>query len=191
MPSLFILTSDLKKPMELRIIAFTTARISLHSISLILAQSALQHFVGDCSLQVQMAATQFTVFYYNSSRIHRCPRIEQSDRPPHRGLRPLLFSISVWVFKIPHKCCETEPPVYRPSLSEKTRKSNHLQMKHFLLSYLKTLSVGPAGAWTRNFPHGSPALYQLSQPVGGWTLICLLFTDVVSLRLNTKIRAFF
>ena len=39
------------------------------------------------------------------------------------------------------------------SFSEKTRKSNHLQMslqrKHFLLSYLKTLSVGPAGAWTR------------------------------------------
>jgi len=35
------------------------------------------------------------------------------------------------------------------SSSEKTRKSNHLQMSlqrlHFLLSYLKTLSVGPAG----------------------------------------------
>ena len=35
------------------------------------------------------------------------------------------------------------------SLSEKTRKSNRLQMllqrQHFLLSYLKTLSVGPAG----------------------------------------------
>ena len=35
------------------------------------------------------------------------------------------------------------------SLSEKTRKSNHLQMslqrQHFLLNYLKTLSVGPAG----------------------------------------------
>ena len=34
------------------------------------------------------------------------------------------------------------------SLSEKTRKSNHLQMllqrQHFLLSHLKTLSVGPA-----------------------------------------------
>ena len=34
------------------------------------------------------------------------------------------------------------------SLSEKTRKSNHLQIslrrQHFLLSYLKTLSVGPA-----------------------------------------------
>ena len=38
------------------------------------------------------------------------------------------------------------------SLSEKTRKSNRLQMsiqrQHFLLSYLKTLSVGPAGTWT-------------------------------------------
>ena len=56
------------------------------------------------------------------------------------------------------------------SLSEKTRKSNPLQMlwqrQHFLLSYLKTLSVGPAGVWTHDLPHGSPALYQLSQPVG-------------------------
>ena len=38
------------------------------------------------------------------------------------------------------------------SLSEKTRKSNHLQMllqrQHFLLNYLKTLSVGPARVWT-------------------------------------------
>ena len=57
------------------------------------------------------------------------------------------------------------------SLSEKTRKSNHLQMslqrQHFLLSYLKTLSVGPAGVWTHDLPHGSLVLYQLSQPFGG------------------------
>ena len=42
------------------------------------------------------------------------------------------------------------------SLSKKTRKSNHLQMslqkQHFLLSYLKTLSVGPAEVWTRDLP---------------------------------------
>ena len=42
------------------------------------------------------------------------------------------------------------------SLSEKTMKSNHLQMsllrQHFLLSYLKTLSVVPAGVWTRVKP---------------------------------------
>ena len=52
------------------------------------------------------------------------------------------------------------------SLSEKTRKSNHLQMllqrQHFLLSYLKTLSVGPAGVWTRDLPLSRPALSQLS-----------------------------
>ena len=57
------------------------------------------------------------------------------------------------------------------SLSEKTRESNHLQMseqrQHFLLSYLKTLSVGPAGVWTHDLPHGSPVVYQVSQPVGG------------------------
>ena len=55
------------------------------------------------------------------------------------------------------------------SLSEKTRKSNRLQMslqrQHFLLSYLKTLSVGPAGIRTHDLPHGSPVLNQLSQKV--------------------------
>ena len=39
------------------------------------------------------------------------------------------------------------------SLSEKTQKSNHLQMleqrHHFLLNYFKTLSGGPAGNQTR------------------------------------------
>ena len=61
--------------------------------------------------------------------------------PHHQGLCPLLFSNSgVGSFT----CCETVPlPLF-----EKTRKSNHLQMslqrQHFLLSYLKTLSVGPA-----------------------------------------------
>ena len=56
------------------------------------------------------------------------------------------------------------------SLSEKTRKSNRLQVslqrQHILLSYLKILSVGPAGVRTHDLPHGSPMLNQLSQPVG-------------------------
>ena len=43
-----------------------------------------------------------------------------------------------------------------------------LQRQHFLLDYLKTLSVGPApGFWTHDLPHGSPVHYQLSQSVGG------------------------
>ena len=41
------------------------------------------------------------------------------DRPPHRGLRPLLFTNSVVVFLTSHriyrcKGCETGPTVYRP-----------------------------------------------------------------------------
>ena len=44
------------------------------------------------------------------------------------------------------------------SLSQKTRKSNRLQMslqrQHFLLRYLKTLSVGPAWVWTYGLPLG-------------------------------------
>ena len=54
------------------------------------------------------------------------------------------------------------------SLSEKTRKSNHLQMllqrQHFLLSYmyLKILSVGQTGVWTRSLLLSRPMLSQLS-----------------------------
>ena len=52
-----------------------------------------------------------------------------------------------------NKGCETGPTVYRTSLSERTRKSNHLQMslqrQHFLLRYLKTLGVGPVGVYSR------------------------------------------
>ena len=64
------------------------------------------------------------------------------------------------------------------SLPEKTRKSNHLQMslqrQHFLLSYLKTLGVGPASVWTRNLPLGRPAFSRLSEP-GGGCFVCASF----------------
>ena len=71
-------------------------------------------------------------------------RSQMSDIPPHRELRPLLFSNSVGSFtshRINHE--ELWDGAYGlSSLSEKTRKSNHLQMSlkkpHFLLSYLKT-----------------------------------------------------
>ena len=45
---------------------------------------------------------------------------------------------------------------------------------------LKTLSGGPAGVWTHDNPHGSPVLYQLSQPVGGCVaqLFELKVTDI-------------
>ena len=40
------------------------------------------------------------------------------------------------------------------------------QRQHFLLSYLKALSFGPAGVWTLHLPLGRPALSQLSKPDG-------------------------
>ena len=47
-------------------------------------------------------------------------------------------------------------------------KFNRLQMslqrQLFLLIYLKTQNVGPAGVWTRDLPLSRPALSQLSQP---------------------------
>ena len=81
--------------------------------------------------------------------------------PHHRGLRPLLFSNSGVGSFTSHKNKSVKvlwDGTYGfSSLSEKTRKSNHLQMslqrQHFLLSYLKTLSVGSAGVRT----HWPPA----------------------------------
>ena len=57
------------------------------------------------------------------------------------------------------------------ALSEKNRKPNRLQMllqrHNFLVSYLKILSVGPAGVWTYGLPLSRPALIPLSLPGGG------------------------
>ena len=88
--------------------------------------------------------------------------------PHHQGLQPLLFSNSdVGTFtRHKNKSVLWDGTYGFSSLSGKTRKSNHLQMslqrQHFLFSYLKILSVGPAGVWTRDFPLGRPALSQLS-----------------------------
>ena len=91
---------------------------------------------------------------------------------------PYSFRIVMWVILRPTrtnqgKCCEKGTYGFS-SLSEKTRKSKHLQMslqrQHFLLSYLKTLSVGPAGVRARDLPLSSPALSQLSQTGGSFVL---------------------
>ena len=76
----------------------------------------------------------------------------------HRSLRPLLFSNSGVGSFTSHKNRSVKvlwDGTYGfSSLSEKTRKSNHLQMslqrQHFLLSYLKTLSFGPVGVEPAN-----------------------------------------
>ena len=89
--------------------------------------------------------------------------------PHHRGLRPLLFSNSDVGSFTSHENKSVKVLWERTygfsSLSEKTRKSYHLQMplqrQHFLLSYLKTLSVGLAGVWTRDLLLSTPAFYQL------------------------------
>ena len=84
--------------------------------------------------------------------------------PQHRGLRPLLFSNSGVGSFTSHKNKSVKvlwDGTYGfSSLSEKTRKFNHLQMslqrQHFLLSYLKTPSVGQAGVRTRDLPFTRP-----------------------------------
>ena len=90
--------------------------------------------------------------------------------PLHRVLRPLLFSNSGVGSFTSHKnqvsVSALNGTYCFSSLSEKTRQSNLLQMsllrQHFLLSYLKSLSLGPAGARAGDLPLSRPALSQLS-----------------------------
>ena len=100
--------------------------------------------------------------------------------PHHRGLGPLLFSNS-GVGSFTSRKNKSVKVLWDgtysfSSLSEKTRKSKHLQMsflqrQHFLVSYLKTLSVGPAGVWTHDLSLARSALSQLSWLGGGEILM--------------------
>ena len=74
------------------------------------------------------------------------PSVKNTDR--NSGFTILLFSTSTWVLLSPPMDCRETGPYCLTSLSEKTRKSNHLQIlkqRQHLLNYFKTLSVGPAG----------------------------------------------
>ena len=86
--------------------------------------------------------------------------------PQHRGVWPLLFSnsdVGSFTFHNNKSVKVLWDRTYGcSSLSEKTRQSkNLLQRQHFLLSYLKTLSVGPARVWTCDLALGRPVLSQL------------------------------
>ena len=80
--------------------------------------------------------------------------------PHHRGVRPLLFSnsgVGFYVPQEPDKCksYETGPTVFRPyprRIESLTICRCHYKGSTFLLSYSKTLSVGPAGIRTRDLP---------------------------------------
>ena len=73
--------------------------------------------------------------------------------------------------------------------------SNHLQMssqrQHILLSYFKTLSVGPVWARTRDLPHRSPALYELTgRRLAQWILFQLISVEGSS-EMKPALRFFF
>ena len=89
----------------------------------------------------------------------------------HQELRSLLFAISVWVLKLPPSNQQLEEDAGHrangfSSLSEKTRMPNRLQIswqrQHILLSYFKTLSVGPVWVLNPDLLHSSSALIHVS-----------------------------
>lgn len=97
---------------------------------------------------------------------------------PYRGYPPTArpdcntrnfvpYSLRALLFYVPSTNDELRDGAYGlSSLSENSKDSNHLQMllqrQHFLISYLKTLSIGLARVLTHDLPHGSLILSQLS-----------------------------
>ena len=110
----------------------------------------LLHFTGQdfTAAQRERAQEDFKVLF-KGVRPH--PPSHSHTKDSHSTGITLLFSNSAWVLLRPKELSTfkelRDGTSDLSSLSEKTRKSNHLQMKlqrqHFLLSYLKTLSVGP------------------------------------------------
>ena len=89
--------------------------------------------------------------------------IPQPVKVGHTTYDPYSFRIVMWVLLRPTRTVKSVKVLWDGTygfsfLFEKTRKSNHLQSslqrQHFLLSYLKTLSVGPVGVRTRGLPLG-------------------------------------
>ena len=128
----------------------------------------------------------FIAFYWAGFTVALRERAQEDFNVPYKGAHltqpPIhvrktatapgssyIFSNSVWVLLHP-----TELSTFKElwdgtsglsSLPEKTRKSDHLQMKlqrqHFLLSYLKTLSVGPVGVSNSRPPAWQPERPQI------------------------------
>ena len=108
----------------------------------------LQHWLAEFArlLKVQFTRTEGMS---DDAPIHEC----ESEIDHYTGhYVPYSLRRVCGFFNVPHiyyMCKGLRDGAYGlSSLSEKTRKSNHLQMllqrQHFLLSYLKTRSVGPA-----------------------------------------------
>ena len=77
------------------------------------------------------------------------PSVVGTETDHNTWITTLLFARNVWVLLSPSIEGSKDWTYGITSLSEKTQRSNHLQIleqrHHLLLNYFKTLSIGPAG----------------------------------------------
>lgn len=97
------------------------------------------------------------------------------------------FWIVCGFFTIPQKCCETESMVYHPHprrLESLTICRCQIQRQHFVLSRLKTVTVGLTRVWTHNLLCSSLMINQLSKEMVDrmrlyWFLRCITQAPVL------------
>ena len=100
------------------------------------------------------------------------PPFTYERQPQHRD-HPTLIRIVRGFFNVPQnyqhsRNCETGPPVYRPyprRLESLTICRWNYKGSTFLLSYLKTLSVGPVGVSNSRPPVSQPSAQPCEPPV--------------------------
>ena len=103
------------------------------------------------------------------------PPFTYERQPQHRD-HPTLIRIVRGFFNVPQnyqhsRNCETGPPVYRPyprRLESLTICRWNYKGSTFLLSYFKTLSVGPVGVSNSRPPASQPGAQPSEPPVRGW-----------------------
>ena len=153
------------------------------------------HFTGQdfTAAQRERAQEDFKVLFKGAPP-HPPPHSHTKDS--HSTRITLLFLNSAWVLLRPIELSTFmelwDGTSGLSSLSEKTRKSNHLQMKlqrqNFLLSYLKTPSVGLVGVSNSLPPRSQPSAQPSELPVrGSWqsqAISAMQFAFIVRVLFN-------
>ena len=116
--------------------------------------SRANHKVFLCEINKYVHAL-FTGSYYDIWR--RIMRFNTIMRSTYQITHPAQERLVYVLYSVSEQCCRffVTSHNFRPypwSLESLTLLQMSLQRQHFLLSCLKTLSVGPAGVWTRALP---------------------------------------
>ena len=152
--------------------------------------SCFESPISTSSSQLFYIFTFLTFFTFYWAGFYSCPvdfKVLFKGAPPHprhshtkdshsTGITLLFFRIVRGFFHVPQnyqhsRICETGPSTYRPYPRRLESLTMKLRRQHFLLSYLKTLSVGPVGVSNSRPPASLPGAQPSEPPERGYFVL--------------------